>query len=302
MMAARTRNKAIEYDDRVMLTRRNFLSYSAAALPAMALLGPRLWAVDHLPLGVQLYTVRKQAETDLPKVLQQIHEIGYEEIETFGNVYTHPAPELRRMIHDAGLRVPSGHFNYDGLSDKFEYAKQLGVEWMVCPMLTKALWNSLDGFRTAARQFNQWGKRAKDMGMRFAFHNHDYEFQTFGGKQTGYEVLVSETDPSLVSFEMDCYWVAQAGLDPLQLLHRLGSRVRMLHLKDRKAGFPPSHDMGPSSAHFTEVGHGSIQWKPILSAARDLGVKHYFVEQDESDQNPVTSIAESYKYLRTIVS
>jgi sugar phosphate isomerase/epimerase len=285
-----------------MLTRRNFLSYSAAALPAMALLGPRTWAADHLPLGVQLYTVRNQAEGDLPKVLQNIHAIGYEEVETYWNVYTHPAPELRRMIHDAGLRVPSGHFDYDGLSDKFDYAKQLGVQWMVCPMLPKSQWTSIDGFHTAAKQFNVWGKRAKEMGMRFAFHNHDYEFQNFGGKQTGYDVLLNETDPSLVFFEMDCYWITQAGLDPVTMLHRLGKRVRMIHLKDRKPGFPPSHDMDASSSHFTEVGHGGIQWKPMIETARSMGIEHYFVEQDESDINPVESITESYKYLRSIVS
>jgi sugar phosphate isomerase/epimerase len=288
-----------------MINRRTFLKSSAAALPMMSLSVSRLWAAQHLPLGVQLYTVRKQAEGGLSAILKEIRGIGYEEVETYWNVYTHPAPELRGMIHDAGLRVPSGHFNYDGLSGKFEYAKELGVDWMVCPMLPKSQQTSLAGFHTAAKQFNEWGKYAKDMGMRFAFHNHDYEFREFdgpSGKQTGYDILLAETDPALVFFEMDCYWIAQSGNDPVKMLHRLGDRARMIHLKDRKPGFAPSNDMYESSSHFTEVGHGNIDWKAVLDTAQSMRIEHYFVEQDETPGDPIASIQSSYQYLRTILS
>lgn len=283
-----------------MTTRRDFLKTSAAMLPLFALRGAHALAPKHTPLGVQLYTVRALAETDLKSVLKQIRAIGYQEVETYWNVYTHPAPQLRQMIVDAGLTVPSGHFDYDGFDGKFDYAKQLGVKWMVCPMLPKAQWGSLDGFHKAAAQFNKWGKRAKEMGMRFAFHNHDYEFRKFNGT-TGYEVLRKETDPNLVFFEVDCYWITQAGLDPVTMLKSLGQRVRMIHLKDRKPGFPPSHDMGPSSSHFTEVGHGSINWKAVIREAQKLNIEYYFVEQDQSDTTPMASIKSSYQYLRTIL-
>lgn len=283
-----------------MMNRRRFLAYASAATAVAALAGRSALAATHTPLGVQLYTVRKQAEGDLRPLLKQIHAIGYAEVETYWNVYTHPAAELRQMILDAGLRVPSGHFDYNGLSGKFDYARQLGVQWMVCPMLPKAMWSSLDGFRQAAKQFNEWGRRAKLQGMRFGFHNHDYEFRDFGG-MTGYDVLLQETDPELVYFEMDCYWMTQAGLDPVAMLKQLGRRVRLIHLKDRKPGFPPSHDMGAASSHFTEVGHGSIHWKAVLTEAESQQVEHYFVEQDESDQSPVESIRESYQYLRKLL-
>ena len=204
------------------------------------------------------------------------------------------------MIDDAGLSVPSGHFDYEGFAGKLDYAKQLGLNWMVCPMLPKSQWATIDGFHTAAKQFNEWGKQVADLGMRFAFHNHDYEFKPYGDK-TGYQILLDETDPHLVFFEMDCYWVAQAGNDPVEMLHRLGHRVRMLHLKDRKPGFPPSNDMDKSSAHFTEVGHGSINWKAVLDTARGMGIEYYFVEQDQTPGNPLDSIKSSYQYLRTIM-
>jgi len=285
---------------RVMLTRRNFLKSSAAALPALALQNQPGFPKPHRPIGVQLYTVRNLAEKDLPGVLKQIHAIGYQEVETYWNVYSHPAKELRHMIDDAGLSVPSGHFDYEGFDGKLDYAKQLGVNWMVCPMLPKTQQYVLEGFHTAAKQFNEWGKKVSDLGMRFAFHNHDYEFKPYGDK-TGYQVLLDETDPNLVFFEMDCYWITQSGHDPVEMLHRLGNRVRMIHLKDRKPGFPPSYDMEESSSHFTEVGHGSINWKAVIAAAQQMNIEYYFVEQDQS-ADPVASIRSSYQYLRSIVA
>lgn len=264
-----------------------------------ALLGKRAWAAGHTPLGLQLYTVRSLFGGDLPALLKQIRGIGYEEVETAGDLYQHPAAELRSMILDAGLSVPSGHFDYKTFPDRLTYAKQLGVKWAVCPSIPQS--SSLESFHIAAKQFNEWAKLAKDQGMGFAYHNHDAEFRDLGGK-TGYDVLIEETDPALVFFEVDCYWVAQAGIDPLQLMHKLRQRVRLLHLKDRKPGFPPSFDTGASSAHFTEVGSGTLAWKPILESARKLGVEYYFVEQDKTDGPPLESIATSYKYLRTLLA
>ena len=284
-----------------MVTRRNFLKSSAAALPELALQKKAGFPAAPQPLGVQLYTVRKIVEANLPTLLKQIQSIGYQQVETFTGLYTQPAPELRHMIDDAGLSVPSGHFDYNGFAEKLDYAKQLGVNWMVCPALPQSNRSSWEGFRDAAKQFNQWGKQCRDLGMRFAFHNHDFEFKSMNGKP-GYDVLLQESDPDLVFYEMDCYWVAQAGLDPVEMLKRLGRRVRMLHLKDRLPGFPPSNDTGPSSAHFTEVGHGNIDWKAILDTAQHLNIEYYFVEQDQTPGDPITSIRSSFQYLRTLMS
>jgi sugar phosphate isomerase/epimerase len=280
-----------------MMTRRNFLKSSAAALPVLAFHDTNLWAAAHIPLGVQLYTVREMAEKDLPGTLAKIRKVGYEEIEAFSIVYTYPANQLRQIVHDAGLRMPSGHFSYADLPGKLDYAQGMGVQWAVCTMIPHAMW-TMDGFYAAAKQFNLIGKRAQELGMRFAFHNHDYEFADYGNGKTGYEVLVAETDPELVFFELDCYWAAQAGQNPLQMLRAMGKRIRMLHLKGRKAGFPTSFDMGPSSAHFVPVGSGGIDWKPIIHEAERLDMAHYFVEQDVTYGHPIESIRASYRYLR----
>lgn len=291
-----------------MQTRRRFLRNAATLAPAMALAGRGAWAVERAPLGVQLFTVRKEAEQDLPHVLEQIRRIGYEEVETYAGIYTFSAAALRHMIVEAELRVPSGHFNYDDLGTRFEYATELGVDWMVCSMIAPAMWNSVAGFETAAQQFNAWGKLAKERGVRFAFHNHDYEFRplapaTSGGAaaKTGYDVLLAETDPELVFFEVDVYWAAQAGQDPVRLMQRLGPRLKLLHLKDRAAGFPISYDMDAESGHFEPVGKGALDWKAILAEGKRLGVEHYFVEQDQTRGPAIDAVRASYSYLRKMM-
>lgn len=282
-----------------MQTRRDFLQVAATGLAALALHQSSYAADAEHPIGVQLYTVRDQAEKDLPKVLQQIHAIGYKEVELYWDVYTHPASELKHMISDHGLTAPSGHFNYEGLPSKLDYAREVGFQWVVCPMLPKSMWNSLDSFKQAASQFNKWGEKVQALGMKFAFHNHNYEFQKFGNT-TGFDALVAETDPKLVSFEMDCYWVTQAGRDPVQMIEKLGNRVRMLHLKDRQPGSPTSQQLNEAASHFTEVGNGSIAWENVLQAAKKVGVEHYYVEQDKCDKPPMESLAISYKYLKPL--
>ena len=172
---------------------------------------------------------------------------------------------------------------------------------MVCPMLPKAQWGSPEGFRRAAAAFNQWGKLCQQHGMRFAFHNHNYEFQDLKGT-TGFDILVKETDPDLVWLELDTYWITQAGRDPVLLLNQLGRRVRLLHLKDRKADVPTSQALDDSAEHFTEVGSGTIAWRPLLALAQKLGVEHYFVEQDKSDTSQMDSLKISYTFLHKILS
>jgi sugar phosphate isomerase/epimerase len=286
--------------------RRRFLKASSgmAAAVAAGLLVPRFAdAATHQLLGVQLYTIRKLPSSDLPANLAKIRAIGFEEVETYWDIYTYPAKQLRQMISDAGLTVPSGHFNYSGMEAKFDYAVELGVQTMVCPILDAPM-RTADGFRKAADQFNKWGEKAKSLGMQFAFHNHNYEFHSLvfpEGGCNGWEILMHHTDPALVKLEMDCYWMTQAGNDPLQMLHEYRDRIRLLHVKDRKAGFPPSQEMNPDAEHFTEVGSGTISWKTILPAAQKQGVRHFYVEQDSTQIPVFESLRRSYRSLRTVL-
>jgi len=280
-----------------MVNRREFIVTSAAVMGCLTMKGFSFSKTQGY--GVQLYTVRDDAEKNLPDVLAALHKIGYAEVETYWNVYTHPAAELKKMITDNGLQVHSGHFNYEGMESKLDYAKELGLSYVICPMLPKEQWTSLDGFKQAADQFNKWGEKVKGMGMQFGFHNHNYEFKKFGDT-TGFDTLMSRADPKLVCLEMDCYWVTQAGQDPVQMMNKLGSRVKALHLKDRKKGFPPSQALDEGAAHFAPVGTGSIDWKAVLAAAKKHNIERLFVEQDNGDKPPLEELQISYTNLSKI--
>jgi sugar phosphate isomerase/epimerase len=282
-----------------MYDRREFLKLSITAASGLAANELR-GAAMHRPLGAQLYTVRQEAERALPAVLEAIHKIGYQEVETYWNVYTHPPAELRRMIADHGLRVPSGHFDYVGLESKIDYAKILGVAYMICPMLPENMWYTLDGFRRAAEQLNIWGEKVRQAGMQLGFHNHNYEFRRFG-ETTGFDTMMKIADPKLVCLEMDCYWIVEAGENPLQMFERYGNRIQLLHLKDRKPGFPTSQVKDAAAEHFTEVGSGTINWKPILAAAEKNAVKHFYVERDSGGLAPMESLRISFRYLKPLM-
>ncbi len=283
-----------------MSTRREFLRDAGAAMAALAA-APALAAGTNRPLGVQLYTVRSLVGADLPGTLAAIRRIGYRTVETFVAEYKMPAKDLRAAILNAGLIVPSAHFGYEGFESRFDYANELGVEYVVCSSIPKSVANSADGYKRAAEQYNVWGAEARKRGLRFGFHNHNTEFQEFGGV-TGFDVLMKYTDPRVVQWQMDCYWVAQAGRDPVEMLRRYGKRMQSLHLKDRKPNVPTSTNTGPGSAHFTEVGEGTLDWPAILRLAEENHIRYMYVEQDQTDRPPLESLAISYRNLVRFLS
>ncbi len=284
-----------------MPTRREFLTATIAGVATAAFTplayAERAWP----PLGVQLYTVRQQVQTDLAGTLAAIRKIGYTTVETYAAQYKIGANDLRKAIVDAGLKVPSGHFGYGGFDAKYDYAKELGLKYMVCSSIPESLGNSVDGFKRGADQYNQWGEKARKMGMQFAFHNHNSEFQTYGG-MTGIEILLKNTDPHLVQWQMDCYWVVQAGRSPITMLHEYADRITLLHLKDRNADAKVSLETGPGSQYFTEIGTGTLDWRKILPLARNEGVRYMFVEQDTTELPPLQSLRISYNNLQKFMS
>jgi sugar phosphate isomerase/epimerase len=290
-----------------MPTRRDFIRLSALATAAGCTLGRINTAFAASPgesssgliYGVQLFMVRRQAAQDLAAVLRQIHQVGFAQVELYPIAYTHPASELRRMITDAGLGAVSGHFDYVGLESKIDYGHQLGLEFMVCPMLPQDQWTSVAGFQKAAADFNRWGKSVKSAGMEFAFHNHDYEFKP-QGDTTGFAVLMKETDPALVKLEFDMYWLTQAGQDPFAMLTHHADRVRLVHMKDRVPNAPTSYDVDATSDHFIELGKGTVAWPRLLAQARKQGIRYAFLDQDETSGPVFESMKESYTYLQTL--
>ena len=282
-------------------SRRSFLKASLAAATAGCLLGGSQSAFADIPgmtFGVQLYMLRRQATTDLAGVFRAIHDANFAQVELYPIAYNHPAPELRRMVEDAGLGAVAGHFDYPGLEGKLDYAQQLGLKYLVCPMIPRDQWASLAGFGQAADLFNRVGKQLQARGMEFVFHNHDYEFRPLEGS-TGFNYLMQHTDPALVKLEFDLYWLTQAGQDPLAMMKKHADRLRLIHLKDRLAGAVTSYTPD-APQYFTELGKGTIPWRSLLLQAHAQGIQYAFVDQDETKLPLAQSLSVNRAYLRTI--
>ncbi len=286
-----------------MTTRRDFLRISAMAAGCVISFPRNAFAADDdgkLIYGVQLFMVRRQAQTDLAGILKAIQQVGYTQVELYPVVYDHRAYELKKIVEDSGLWLVSAHFDYVGFDRKIDYARQLGLKYMVCPMIPQDQWTSTEGFSKAATDFNRWGAQVRDAGMEFVFHNHCYEFKPQGGGMTGWDVLMGSTDPGLVKLELDLYWLTQAGQKPAVVLADFADRVRLIHLKDRTAGAPVGFVVGPSAEHFTELGKGTIAWPKLLEQAKKQGIRYAFLDQDETAGPVVESMTESFAYLKRI--
>jgi len=283
--------------------RRDFLRLSALAATAGCVLRLSQAAVgataSGMTYGVQLYMVRRQALQDFVGVLKAIHAIGFSQIEMYAMAYNHPAPELLRMVQDAGLTVLSGHFDYSDFEPKIDYAHQLGLKYMVCPMVPGELWGSLDGYRKAAENFNRWSEKIHQAGMHFVFHNHNYEFKPLDGT-CGFDEMMRLTNPPLVKLEMDVYWVIQGGRDPFEFLSKYKDRIQLLHMKDRLAGAAPGYLLDASAQHFTELGLGTIPWRALLKQARKQDIRYAYVDQDETAGPVLDSLKVSYNYLKKL--
>jgi sugar phosphate isomerase/epimerase len=273
--------------------RRSFLGTAAVAAVGLACGRRSLAALDTAAgnkvsrIGIQLYTLRQAASADFAGTLARLAKIGYKELE-FAGYYNHSATEVRALLDQNGLTAPSAHVGLNLIESApektFADAKIVGHEWITVPSLPSGKRETADDWKGIAAQFNAAAAKAKAAGFRFAFHNHNDIIRTTGDVLP-IDILMKETDPALVSYEMDIYWVVNGGADPLELLARYPGRFKMFHVKDAMPG--PEHRMA-------DVGAGSIDFKTIFARAK--GIEHYFVEHDQP-ADPFASAAASFSYL-----
>ena len=291
---------------------------TGGAMTAAALMGSKdVFAIGPEPaIGLQLYSVRKLLEKDYVGTLQMVSQIGYRNVEAAG-FYNHTAAEVKHAMGMAQLNCFSAHYSLADLLKDVEgtitFAKEIGLHWVICSSPSVAdpsrfanapggAWQAMHSSMTAddwkwnAEQFNRIGHKMKSRGLQFGYHNHTMEFRDLGGS-TGYDVLLKDTDPTYVTLELDCGWVTAAGKDPITYLTQYPGRISMLHIKDLK---PAVAGKAPGERVSTVLGKGTIDYKPIFAAAKNAGIKHYFVEQEEFDGDPMQELKEDYQYLHAI--
>ena len=308
-------------------SRRSFLTSGGAATAAVALThgmpGAAWAAAAGRRLGIELYSVKAGLAKDVPGTLAALAAIGYKFVET-GVQSTIPAKDLRAALDAAGLSCPSAHlrFTTDDPGPLLDEAHTLGAQYAVSSVLLtvnspfggkkvpgagnflQAINGlSVDDFKQIAALANNIAAKTKAAGLQYAYHNHNFEFRVLDGGKTGYDVLLAETDPELVKFELDCGWMVAAGFSPVEYMAKNPRRYRMIHVKDFQAGTRPTAIlMGPDSPKGTELGRGHIDYKPIFKAAEKAGVEYYFREQEPpiADMTEMEAARANYQYMRGI--
>lgn len=259
-------------------------------------------------MGLQLYTLRNQLLEDEPATIKAVAEAGYKQVELMSVL---EGENIVKLAKDNGLSVTSSFFEWKTIADPdaegvptieavIEKANQYGLKYLVFGYIGKGYRETLDHYRKMADTANAAGEKIRAAGMKMAYHNHSFEFQPLEDDKMGFEVFIERFDPSTVSFELDVFWAAIGGWNPVEILRRLGDRTSQLHLKDIRPGTGTIFDESevPKNA-FQEVGDGSITFGEILQLADELGVDQCHVEQDQSPA-PLDSIVQSFNYLQDL--
>jgi sugar phosphate isomerase/epimerase len=276
----------------MMISRRQWMAGGAALATSLAA-GPLMAHSLKSKLGkigLQLYTVREIFAPDPMGTLEKVAAIGYREVEYGGGGYDkmdHAA--LRAKMDALGLTCPSIHLGYDALGGDFDGAvkmtKTLGADTIVVPWMAPAMRNA-ESWKGAVANFNLWAGKLKQAGLGFAYHNHDFEFTVKAGSGNLFDMLVAEADPALVKIELDLFWAIAAGEDPKAVIKRLPGRIYAYHVKDRTA-----------DGKMVSVGKGVVDFADIFTLNKTAGVKHFYVENDQSPAPYLPDIQTSFTTL-----
>jgi sugar phosphate isomerase/epimerase len=297
------------------VSRRAFLKTASASAACAALWNSAPWLMADplgLPLGLQLYSVRDILPKDYEGTLKKLSAIGYREVEAAG-FFDHTPAQVKLAMDQAGLRCVSAHYSLVQLQphtdEIIQFGKDLGLNYIVCsspglkdasgvkaPSRAERESMTLGDWRWNADQFNHIGERVHAAGMKFAYHNHTPEFRSENGVMF-YDELLRSTDPSKVAMELDCGWAIVAGQNPVNLLTRYPTRISMLHVKDFKMTPTTNPSNAPPS---TELGRGTIDYRPIFEAAKKAHIEHAFVEQEEFDMPPMEALKVDADYMHAL--
>ncbi|PHN01396.1 sugar phosphate isomerase [Flavilitoribacter nigricans DSM 23189 = NBRC 102662] len=251
---------------------------------------------DIARFGIQLYTLRDVFPQDPKGVLKQIADMGYTQIEGYegdqGIFWGMGHTEWKNYLDSLGLTMVSTHCNInENFAEKAAQAGEIGMKYLISPW--EGPQESIDDFKKIAEKFNEKGAICKENGLRFAYHNHGYSFKELDG-QMPQDVMMDNTDPATVDYEMDIYWVVTGGADPIAYLNKYPDRWRLCHVKDREKGI--GADVRDASV---DLGTGQIDFPKILKVAAEKKMEYYIVEQERyEDSTPIESARADAEYMK----
>ena len=274
-----------------MKTRRHFLKTAGTLAIGSLILPEFTFAMAKIKNpGIQLYTVRTEMLADPRGTLKQLAALGIKQIESArsvkGNYYGLTAKEMKQACKDLDMTLRSGHVAVDEKwQQTMEEAVESGQEYLICSSMPSSGQN-LDNYKRTADIFNRNGEECRKLGLKFGYHNHDYEFEKVDG-QVLYDILLDNTDPKLVHMELDLGWVIASGNDPFAYFKKYKDRFPLWHLKD----------MDLQKKQSTEFGKGGLDIPKILQHQNESGLKYFFIEQEEYAKTPLESMKYNMDYL-----
>lgn len=242
-------------------------------------------------IGLQLYTVRRDLERDFEGTLDRVAAIGYREVEFAGYFGRSPA-DVRAALDRHGLSAPGAHIGTAAALRKdwdktIESGKAIGHSYLIVASIAANERRTLDDYRGLADLFNSAGEAARKAGVRFGYHNHDFEFAPLEGR-IPYDILLERTEPALVAMEMDLFWITKGGKNPLAYFERYPGRFEAVHVKDM--------DSSPEQ-RMVDVGRGRIDFARIFGEREKAGIRHFFVEHDNPEPSALAAAKASFEYL-----
>jgi sugar phosphate isomerase/epimerase len=290
------------------MNRRNFIE-NTGALALSALLPLQTYSMlgkNKFKMGLQLFSINQNMTKDAIGTLKAVKAMGYEDFEIFGfdgekgSYYGYQSIEFKKILDDLHITTNSGHYGFSAFLSKSDDelarfvdqcitgAHVLKMKYIVWPWIAPEQ-RTLDNFKLMSKKLNLIGEQVTSSGIGFAYHNHGFEFIDQGG-ENGFDIILKETDPSLVKLQMDMYWVMNSSKHtPKELIKKQPGRYVMWHLKD----------MDKVTRDYTELGNGSIDYATILPDPVESGLKYYYLEQGGNyAHNPMQSVADSAKYFK----
>jgi sugar phosphate isomerase/epimerase len=279
----------------VITSRRAFFALAGAALPLAA--SKALVA----RMGLELYSLRRLADKDLPGTLKLAHELGFRELET-GAFFGRTAEEFQKLAAANGLKVTSTMADWGSLAkspaDAARNAHTFGARYVVCSTIPHKKPLKMEDVNRASENFNRWGEALLKEGLTLCYHTHGNEFGP-GPDGTLFDSLMKKTDPKYVGYEMDVMWIVFGNQDPVAMLEKYKGRFPLMHVKDMRKGEPHTGDPGAVEEEASvPLGTGELVWVPLFRAAAKTGVKHYYIEEEHP--NAVAQIRQSLVYLRNL--
>ncbi len=253
------------------------------------------------PIGLELYSLRDQFAKDVPSTLDRVRDLGIQYVEVAGT-YNLAPEKFKQQLDAKNLKPISGLFDYARFRDDAEgvarEAKVLGLQYVGCAWIAHKTGSFNEAnMRGAIAVFNRAGEALAKHGLKFFYHTHGYEFQPFGDG-TLFDLMMKETKPEFVRYEMDVYWIIHPGQDPVKLLEKYGNRFELMHVKDMRKGTPNGLDGKSDVKNDVALGTGIMKWNDIMKAAQKAGIKWYFIE----DESPISieQIPVSMRFLELL--